>query len=42
MGLVASLISQNYLVSKPTWSVNEVPDLSGKVVIITGGNTGAY
>ena len=24
----------------PTWSVNDIPDLSGKVMIVTGGNTG--
>ncbi|KZO94657.1 NAD(P)-binding protein [Calocera viscosa TUFC12733] len=24
----------------PTWSVDEIPDLSGKVALVTGGNTG--
>ena len=25
---------------KPTWSPEEIPDLSGKVVIVTGGTSG--
>ncbi|KAI0058525.1 NAD(P)-binding protein [Artomyces pyxidatus] len=25
---------------KPTWGVDDIPDLSGKVTIVTGGNTG--
>lgn len=25
---------------KPTWSVDEIPDLSGKVMLVTGGNAG--
>jgi len=25
---------------KPTWSVEEVPDQTGKTVIVTGGNSG--
>ncbi|PSS18908.1 hypothetical protein PHLCEN_2v3168 [Hermanssonia centrifuga] len=24
---------------KPTWSVDEIPDLSGQIIIVTGGNT---
>jgi hypothetical protein len=27
---------------KPTFSVDDIPDLSGKVIIVTGANTGAY
>ena len=25
---------------KPTWTVEQIPDLSGKVCLVTGGNTG--
>ncbi|THG97593.1 hypothetical protein EW026_g4429 [Hermanssonia centrifuga] len=25
---------------EPTWSTNHIPDLSSKVVLVTGGNTG--
>ena len=25
---------------KPKWDVDQIPDLSGKVMIVTGGNTG--
>jgi len=39
MGIIFSLIQQSFP-PKPTWSANDMPDLSGKVVIVTGGNTG--
>ncbi|KAH7913694.1 NAD(P)-binding protein [Hygrophoropsis aurantiaca] len=39
MGLILSVIDQNFP-PKATWGVNDIPDLSGKVVIVTGGNSG--
>lgn len=42
MGLLKSL-SQLYDQShppKPTFSVEDMPDLEGKVIIVTGGNAG--
>ena len=27
---------------KPTFKVDDIPDLEGKVVIVTGANTGEY
>ncbi|KAF4563006.1 hypothetical protein EYR40_007278 [Pleurotus pulmonarius] len=34
-----SSLDQN-LPPKPIWSVDQIPDLAGKVIIVTGGNTG--
>ncbi|KAJ7097646.1 hypothetical protein C8R44DRAFT_368836 [Mycena epipterygia] len=31
---------QSYFCGKPTWSERDIPDLSGQVVIVTGGNSG--
>jgi len=39
MGLVYSVIDQNFP-PKAKWSVDQIPDLSSKVVIVTGGNSG--
>ncbi|KAF9266100.1 NAD(P)-binding protein [Marasmius fiardii PR-910] len=39
MGLVQSIFRQFYP-PPPTWSPNEIPDLTGQVVIVTGGNAG--
>ncbi|KAF8895388.1 NAD(P)-binding protein [Infundibulicybe gibba] len=33
-------ISQAYFCGKPKWTVNDIPDLSGQVMIVTGGNSG--
>jgi hypothetical protein len=34
-------IRQNYP-PKPVWTAENIPDLEGKVAIVTGGNTGKY
>ncbi|KZV61496.1 NAD(P)-binding protein [Peniophora sp. CONT] len=39
MGVTLSLLSQSYP-PKPKWTVDDIPDLSGKVIIVTGGNAG--
>ncbi|KAH9920288.1 uncharacterized protein B0H18DRAFT_957123 [Fomitopsis serialis] len=39
MGTVFSLYQQSFP-PKPRWSVKDIPDQTGKVVLITGGNTG--
>ena len=39
MPAITSVLSQMFP-GKPKWSVDEIPDLSGKVMIVTGGNTG--
>lgn len=39
MGLVYSAISQNFP-PRSKFSVDDIPDLSGKVILITGGNVG--
>ncbi|KIM76634.1 hypothetical protein PILCRDRAFT_643196 [Piloderma croceum F 1598] len=39
MGIIYSFLQQSFP-SKPTWSASDIPDLSGKVIIVTGGNTG--
>ncbi|VDB84625.1 unnamed protein product [Peniophora sp. CBMAI 1063] len=39
MGVTLSLFSQSYP-PKPKWTPDDIPDLSGKVIIVTGGNAG--
>ncbi|KAI0260316.1 NAD(P)-binding protein [Gloeopeniophorella convolvens] len=39
MGGIISTTLQSFP-PKPQWGVNDIPDLAGKVVIVTGGNTG--
>ncbi|KAI0067967.1 NAD-binding protein [Artomyces pyxidatus] len=35
-----SFLSEVLLPPKPTWTSEDVPDLTGKIAIVTGGNTG--
>ncbi|KAF8918202.1 NAD-binding protein [Mucidula mucida] len=39
MGSVVSMYAANWP-PKAKWSVDDIPDLSGKVIIVTGGNSG--
>jgi NAD(P)-dependent dehydrogenase (short-subunit alcohol dehydrogenase family) len=39
MGVFLSAINQNWP-PKSKWSVDDIPNLSGKVAIVTGGNSG--
>ncbi|KAJ8515180.1 hypothetical protein ONZ45_g7374 [Pleurotus djamor] len=39
MGLLWDVLSQSFPPA-PTWSIDQIPDLTGKVVIVTGGNAG--
>ncbi|KAF7795538.1 hypothetical protein EIP86_006700 [Pleurotus ostreatoroseus] len=39
MGVAMSMYNANWP-PKAKWSVNDIPDLSGKVAIVTGGNSG--
>jgi len=39
MGIIFTVINQNFP-PKPKWTAENIPDMSGKTVLITGGNTG--
>jgi hypothetical protein len=39
MGTLLSLAKQTF-VAKPKYSVEDVPDLSGQIIIVTGANAG--
>ncbi|CEL63229.1 putative oxidoreductase C736,13 OS=Schizosaccharomyces pombe (strain 972 / ATCC 24843) GN=SPCC736.13 PE=3 SV=1 [Rhizoctonia solani AG-1 IB] len=39
MGVVYSILVETFP-GAPRWSVNDIPDLSGQVVMVTGGNSG--
>lgn len=35
-----AVFQQSYFCGRPVWNENNMPDLSGQVVIVTGGNSG--
>jgi hypothetical protein len=39
MGILFSLVSQSFPPASK-YSVNDIPDLDGKIIIVTGGNSG--
>ena len=41
MGLVLSIINESFP-PKSKFNVEDIPDLSGKVIIVTGANAGKY
>ncbi|KAJ7021752.1 NAD(P)-binding protein [Mycena alexandri] len=40
MGVLLSVIDQNLLIPKVTWTTSDLPDLTSRVMIVTGGNSG--
>jgi len=41
MGIVLSIINESFP-PKSKFNVEDIPDLSGKVIIVTGANAGQY
>lgn len=39
---LGSLRSQKKASAEPTWSIDQMPDLEGKVAIVTGGSSGIF
>ncbi|KAJ7779264.1 hypothetical protein B0H16DRAFT_809907 [Mycena metata] len=35
-----NVLRQSFFCGKLTWNIDDVPDLSGKVILVTGGNAG--
>ncbi|KAJ6541978.1 NAD(P)-binding protein [Mycena vulgaris] len=40
MGIILSIIDQNFWPPKATWTTTDIPDLSSRVILVTGGNSG--
>ncbi|VDC03810.1 unnamed protein product [Peniophora sp. CBMAI 1063] len=40
MGVAYSALLKQSWPSKPTWTPDEIPELTGKIVLVTGGNSG--
>jgi retinol dehydrogenase-12 len=40
MGSILAIIRESFFPPRSTFKVDDVPDLAGKVIIITGANTG--
>lgn len=36
----SAIIKQGFWIPRPAWTVDDIPDLTGKVVIVTGANSG--
>jgi len=36
----SEILKQSVFIPRPTWTAKNIPNLAGKVVIVTGGNTG--